>query len=160
MTPPKAENEPLDQYTSHLTAPILQCASRRDVGRSSSALLKKGLDVRRIASFLTSMVLVVLPFSVATSSEPAAQESPSKPNFVFILADDMRIDDLKYMPRTQALLRDAGMQFQSAFVSTSLCCPSRATILRGQYAHNTGVWNNGNNDSPYGGWQEIGRAHV
>jgi N-acetylglucosamine-6-sulfatase len=102
---------------------------------------------------LTSMAFVVLLFSVATGSEPAAQESPSKPNFVFILADDMRKDDLKYMPRTQALLGNAGMQFQSAFVSTSLCCPSRATILRGQYAHNTGVWHNGNNDDSNGGWQ-------
>jgi N-acetylglucosamine-6-sulfatase len=104
-------------------------------------------------SRVTISLLFVLLFSGATGSAPAAQESPVKPNFVFILADDMRKDDLKYMPKTQALLRTAGMQFQSAFVSTPLCCPSRATILRGQYAHNSGVWNNGNNDSPYGGWQ-------
>jgi arylsulfatase A-like enzyme len=67
------------------------------------------------------MALAALLFSAVTSSEPAAaQESPVKPNFVFILADDMRKDDLKYMPRTQALLGNAGMQFHSAFVSSSL----------------------------------------
>jgi arylsulfatase A-like enzyme len=43
------------------------------------------------------------------------------------------------------------MQFQNAFVSYPLCCPSRATIMRGQYAHNTGVWSNV--AGPDGGWQ-------
>jgi arylsulfatase A-like enzyme len=43
------------------------------------------------------------------------------------------------------------MTFEKAFVSNSLCCPSRATIMRGQYAHNTGVW--GNSDGPDSGWQ-------
>jgi arylsulfatase A-like enzyme len=43
------------------------------------------------------------------------------------------------------------MQFEKAFVSLPLCCPSRATIMRGQYAHNTGVWRN--SSGPEGGWQ-------
>jgi len=111
--------------------------------------------VRKLVLLLVSMTLAALLLSAAfgNGAPVAAQTTSAKPNFVFILADDMRKDDLKYMSRTQALLGNAGMQFQSAFVSTSLCCPSRATILRGQYAHNTGVWNNGNNDSPFGGWQ-------
>jgi N-acetylglucosamine-6-sulfatase len=74
----------------------------------------------------------------------------AKPNIVFILADDMRKDDLKHMPKTRSVLKDKGMTFQNAFVSNSLCCPSRATIMRGQYAHNSGVWNIAN---PNGGWQ-------
>jgi N-acetylglucosamine-6-sulfatase len=69
---------------------------------------------------------------------------------VFILADDMRKDDLKYMPKTRSVLKDQGMSFENAFVSNALCCPARATIMRGQYAHNTGVWLNG---GPDGGWQ-------
>jgi N-acetylglucosamine-6-sulfatase len=116
--------------------------------------MRRKVRMRRSVVLLVSMALAVLLFSVVPYSEPvAAQTSPGKPNFVFILADDMRADDLKYMPKTKTLLRDAGMQFQSAFVSTALCCPSRATILRGQYAHNTEVWNNGNGNSPFGGWQ-------
>src|SRR3712207_8254768 len=43
------------------------------------------------------------------------------------------------------------MTFTSAFVPTALCCPSRATIMRGQYTHNTGIWLNRN--SPSGGWE-------
>jgi N-acetylglucosamine-6-sulfatase len=82
----------------------------------------------------------------------AAQPSASaKPNFVFIVADDMRNDDLAYMPKTNALLGDQGMRFERAFVSIPLCCPSRATILRGQYAHNSGVWKN--TSGLDGGWE-------
>jgi N-acetylglucosamine-6-sulfatase len=80
-----------------------------------------------------------------------AQETPERPNIVFIVADDMRIDDLKYMPKTRALLERKGMRFNKAFVSYATCCPSRATIMRGQYAHNTGVWININGSD--GGWE-------
>jgi arylsulfatase A-like enzyme len=43
------------------------------------------------------------------------------------------------------------MRFDEAFVSYPMCCPSRATILRGQYAHNHGVWRNDNGS--HGGWR-------
>ncbi len=82
---------------------------------------------------------------------PFGAQRSSQPNIVFILADDMRYDDLKYMPKTLSLLGDEGMQFEKAFVSIPLCCPSRATIMRGQYAHNTGVWSN--SLGPDAGWQ-------
>jgi N-acetylglucosamine-6-sulfatase len=78
-----------------------------------------------------------------------ANTSSARPNIVFILVDDMRKDDLKYMPKTKALLQSTGMTFENAFVSNALCCPSRSTIMRGQYAHNTHVWSNA--DSPTGG---------
>jgi N-acetylglucosamine-6-sulfatase len=63
-----------------------------------------------------------------------------RPNILFILTDDMRASDLKYMPKTQSLLEKQGVKFTEAFVTRSHCCPSRATILRGQYAHNHNVW--------------------
>ena len=68
----------------------------------------------------------------------------------------MRKDDLRYMPKTRSVLKDKGMSFQNAFVSNAICCPARATIMRGQYSHNTGVWSNSSTDSPstrIGGWQ-------
>jgi N-acetylglucosamine-6-sulfatase len=54
------------------------------------------------------------------------------------------------------LLQGEGMSFENAFVSHALCAPSRATLMRGQYAHNDGVWSNSATDSPStstGGWQ-------
>jgi N-acetylglucosamine-6-sulfatase len=80
--------------------------------------------------------------------EAEAQTLAAKPNIVFILADDMRKDDMMYMPKTHSLLREQGMGFRNAFVSNAICCPSRATIMRGQYSHNTGVWSNSSTDSP------------
>ncbi|MDP9475497.1 MAG: sulfatase [Actinomycetota bacterium] len=109
--------------------------------------------MKRIVLLLASVasaVLFVLAAGV-TTAPTAAQVSPSKPNFVFILADDMRKDDLKYMPKTRHTLMDEGMYFKKAFVSTAMCCPSRATILRGQYTHNHGVWKNVS--GPDGGWK-------
>jgi arylsulfatase A-like enzyme len=40
------------------------------------------------------------------------------------------------------LLVEEGTTFERAFVSLPSCCPSRATMLRGQYAHNHGIWGN------------------
>jgi len=88
-------------------------------------------------------------------SEAQAQTVSARPNIVFILTDDMRKDDMMYMPKTHSLLREQGMGFRNAFVSNALCCPSRATIMRGQYSHNNGVWTNSPTDSPSttsGGW--------
>jgi arylsulfatase A-like enzyme len=110
--------------------------------------------MRKTVLLLASAALAILFILALTSSPPTeAQTTAGEPNFVFILTDDMRKDDLnlKYMPNTRNLLGSQGMTFENAFVSNPLCCPSRATIMRGQYAHNTGVW--GNSDGPDSGWQ-------
>ena len=113
--------------------------------------------MRKMGAVMASMAvaggLLLLGFYAGITDavrEAKAQTLPSRPNMVFILVDDMRRDDLKYMPKTMALLKDEGMTFQNAFVSNALCAPSRATIMRGQYSHNNGVWSN-SFDS--GGWQ-------
>jgi arylsulfatase A-like enzyme len=94
-------------------------------------------------------------------SEARAQTrttAAAQPNIVFIVTDDMRKDDMMYMPRTHSLLREQGMGFRNAFVSNALCCPARATIMRGQYSHNNGVWSNSSTDSTSttsGGWVSL-----
>lgn len=71
-----------------------------------------------------------------------------RPNIVFILSDDHRWDALSCTGhpwiRTPHLDRLAarGAHFQNAFVTTSLCSPSRASILSGQYVHAHGVADN------------------
>ncbi len=54
------------------------------------------------------------------------------------------------MPRTQALIEDEGIRFDNATYSMTACCPSRASILRGQYTHNTMVYGN---EPPNGGFE-------
>jgi N-acetylglucosamine-6-sulfatase len=119
--------------------------------------------MRRMVVVLASVALAVgLLFSGTYSGISAdlrkavAQTVPARPNIVFILTDDMRKDDLRYMPKTRTLLKRGGITFENAFVSNALCAPSRATIMRGQYSHGNGVWSNSSTDSPttsIGGWQ-------
>lgn len=66
---------------------------------------------------------------------------PGRPNIVFVLTDDLSNDLLPYMPHVQALRQD-GMTFEGYFVSDSLCCPSRSSILTGNFPHDTGVFSN------------------
>jgi N-acetylglucosamine-6-sulfatase len=93
-------------------------------------------------------VLFVLVGAFATLGMTASQtdtslaQTAAKPNILFILADDMRASDLDHMPNTQSLLANQGVKFTKPWVTRSLCCPSRATILRGQYTHNHKVWVN------------------
>ncbi|MCJ7520331.1 MAG: sulfatase, partial [Anaerolineaceae bacterium] len=69
----------------------------------------------------------------------ASAASASKPNIIFILADDLDTSAIQYMPKLKSLITDQGVTFSNYFVAESLCCPSRATTLRGQYPHNTQI---------------------
>lgn len=78
----------------------------------------------------------------------AATAAPSRPNFVFILVDDLRFDELRctghpfaQTPHCDRLARE-GANFRNAFVTTPLCSPSRASFLTGRYAHSHGVIDN------------------
>jgi N-acetylglucosamine-6-sulfatase len=70
-------------------------------------------------------------------------------NIIFILTDDHRYDAFGFLkgqpwletPRLDSLARD-GVHFKNAFVTTSLCSPSRASILTGRYAHQHGIVDN------------------
>jgi len=63
----------------------------------------------------------------------------SKPNFIIILTDDLDYTLMPFMPNTNKLIGEQGATFTNYFVTTPLCCPSRSSMLRGQYAHNTQV---------------------
>jgi arylsulfatase A-like enzyme len=78
------------------------------------------------------------------------------PDIILINVDDMREDDYLALTRTRALLAGQGATYPNFFLTTPLCAPSRATLLRGQYAHNTNVRaNTGNN----GGWTAFNRIN-
>lgn len=64
------------------------------------------------------------------------------PNVVLIVSDDQRWDSMGAMPNVQRLLAQHGITYTNAYVTTPVCCPSRASILTGRYARNTGVLDN------------------
>lgn len=66
----------------------------------------------------------------------------SSPNVIIILTDDMDMTLMPYMPKTNQLIGEQGATFENYFITTPICCPSRASMLRGQYAHNTDILQN------------------
>jgi arylsulfatase A-like enzyme len=72
----------------------------------------------------------------------ATSAAAARPNILFILTDDQRIETLDVMPNTKQLFEDQGTYFPNAFATTPVCCPSRASILTGLYSHNHGVKDN------------------
>ena len=91
------------------------------------------------------LVVAVLGYRALTAVQPPKDLTPgnaSKPNVVIILTDDQRWDTLWAMPRVQKDLVDHGVTFNNSFVVNSACCPSRTSILTGQYSHSTGVYTN------------------
>jgi N-acetylglucosamine-6-sulfatase len=75
-----------------------------------------------------------------------------RPNVVFILIDDLRYDAMSYAghpfsrtPHIDRLVRE-GVLFKNAFVTTSLCSPSRGSFLTGCYAHKHEVFGNAGKD--------------
>uniref|UniRef100_A0A3Q3WD40 N-acetylglucosamine-6-sulfatase n=1 Tax=Mola mola TaxID=94237 RepID=A0A3Q3WD40_MOLML len=105
---------------------------------------------------LAALMLLALLSALLTHCIRCAE--PSKPsNIILILADDqdVQLGGMTPMKKTKDLIGDAGATFVNAYTVTPLCCPSRSSILTGQYPHNHEVRNNslsGNCSSPQ--WQK------
>jgi arylsulfatase A-like enzyme len=64
------------------------------------------------------------------------------PNILLIVTDDQRIGTMSVMPRTRFWFNKNGTKFAHAYATTPQCCPSRSTLMTGQFAHNHSVSNN------------------
>ena len=117
--------------------------------------------MKRTASVMVRIGMLIVLFNVLVSACSSGPTQPSgttatttttsaHPNILFILTDDLNMDEISVMPHLKSLLIDQGVSFSNYFVSVSLCCPSRSTTLRGQYSHNTHVETNGGSN---GGFQ-------
>lgn len=80
----------------------------------------------------------------------------SQPNIVVIMTDDQTVESLRVMTNVKRLLTDQGTTFANNFATYSLCCPSRATYLTGQYAHTHGIMSN---MPPAGGYDKLEPTH-
>ncbi len=88
----------------------------------------------------------------AVSSDDVEAAAVIPPNVVIILVDDARFRDMSTLPNVRKLIKDPGATFTNAVSPFPLCCPARATLLTGQYAHNHGVLGNGDAFNPLGGF--------
>ena len=90
--------------------------------------------------------------SSATGKTTGSRPRPSTPNVLLIIADDMRYDQLRFMPNVQRLIADDGRTFTQARCNVPLCQPTRVGLLTGQmskYNNELGIGFNGStlNDS-------------
>ena len=111
-------------------------------------MIKRVLPIMALL-FGLSMVAVVQP-----SGSPAAARTA--PNFVVIMVDDLDSASVAYMPAVDRFLAERGATFGRFFATTPLCCPSRASLLRGQYAHNHRVLRNTGEDAGFTAFHESG----
>ncbi|MGH2955889.1 MAG: sulfatase family protein [Solirubrobacterales bacterium] len=98
-----------------------------------------------ILAALTAMLTLAL-----LARADVARAASAKPNVILFVTDDQTFRDMLALPRTQALVGGTGATFEKAYASMPLCCPSRITMLTGQYAHNHRILGN---TPPSGGFQ-------
>lgn len=102
-----------------------------------------GVQVSTQVRHVLQRLLAVLLLTVFAAScfQTIPVEPSSRPNIILILTDDQNADTVQFMPTVQKLMAE-GTTFTKAYAPTALCCPSRASLLRGQYPHNHGVRSN------------------
>lgn len=88
--------------------------------------------------------MILLPATPpALRADPGGGGGERPPNVLVIMTDDQRTGQtMDVMPTTRDWFGEEGTSFPLATATTPLCCPSRATVFSGRYAHNHGVVGN------------------
>jgi N-acetylglucosamine-6-sulfatase len=124
----------------------------------SGGHLKARVALATAAALALALALAVaLAGQRAESAAAKAKSSAPPPNVLVIETDDQSQASISAMPNTQQLIGGQGVTFPNNFVNYSLCCPSRATFLTGQYSHNDGVRAN---QPPNGGFDKLNSANT
>ncbi len=87
------------------------------------------------------LLLCALP--IAAPVPAAANHGDRRPNILVIVTDDQRLQgSMETLRFTTDWFGNGGTRYSQAFATTPLCCPARASIMTGLYAHNHGVIDN------------------
>lgn len=89
---------------------------------------------------LLALAAAALVAAVLVPAAPATARP--LPNILVIVTDDQPKGTLDAMSNVQERLAGRGLTFRNGIIPTSLCCPSRASLLTGDHSHTTGVWTN------------------
>jgi N-acetylglucosamine-6-sulfatase len=121
---------------------------------------RHGMSGGPVSRRVTGAMLLAGLLSVAIALAPAGGEAKKKrkkakqprPNIVLVMDDDQNVEMQRFLTKTNAAIGSKGVTFDNSFVSDALCCPSRSTMLTGQYVHNHGVRSN---TPPTGGYSKL-----
>src|SRR5262245_59795267 len=102
-------------------------------------------------------LLAAAVLAATGSTGPQAAVTPARPNIVVLETDDQTLAEMAVLPSVRHLIGDQGVTFDNNFDSFSLCCPSRASFLTGQYSHNNNVRGNA---PPNGGYQALDKSNT
>ncbi len=100
-----------------------------------------------VAACAVLFFTLLAPLLFGCGREPAETNEAKKPaagrpNIILVMTDDQDLESARHMPYLRSLMAERGATFENAFVTNALCCPSRATMLTGQYSHNHGILGN------------------
>ena len=109
------------------------------------------------AAAVISAATLAATLAGPTTAGARSQATPAKPNVIVIETDDQTASTLRAMPNVSRLLAAQGVTFTESFATWPLCCPSRATFLTGQYAHNHQVLGN---TPPLGGYDRLDHSNT
>ena len=84
----------------------------------------------------------------------AHAQATGRPNIILLLTDDQEPSSLRIMRNVRKDMKAKGVTMKHFYANYPLCCPSRATMLTGQYAHNHNVLSNKAPDGGYGVFNE------
>lgn len=104
------------------------------------------INIKHLRPFLLIGAFIAVALFLENKPAPTSAQV-TRPNIVVILTDDQDVASLPVMRKLMSFPEGSWINFTNAFANLSVCCPARATLLTGQYAHTTGVTrnNNGNN---------------
>jgi len=99
---------------------------------------------------MRNQIILLAVFLIGIAAMPGCnkEKDPAPPNILFIMSDDHTaqawgiyggiLEDYAHTPNIKRLAKE-GCVLENCLVSNSICTPSRATILTGQYSHINGV---------------------
>ncbi|HKH23242.1 MAG TPA: sulfatase [Solirubrobacterales bacterium] len=122
----------------------------REVGKGAANRWSRHIFATLLLAGLLCLSVALLPSGSTAKKRHAPKQK--RPNIVLIMDDDQSAEIQRFLTKTNAAIGSKGITFDNSFVNYSLCCPSRATMLTGQYAHNHGVRGN---QLPQGGYAKL-----
>ena len=108
-------------------------------------------------ALLAAATAAALALSAGHAPEPAVAGAAeqTRPNIIVLLTDDQETASMRVMKTVNKEMKRKGVTMKNFFASFPLCCPSRTTMLTGQYAHNHEVLSNQEPDGGYGVFNEL-----